>query len=108
MKSEAIFSTQKNVSVRGRTCIGSKQTIKQSSIELYQIKTFLDQVEIAGFLPTYYDDIMITQKQYIAKVCNQIFSPLVVNPKLIVEALSIPYENRLEKGHEMKTSKYGD
>ena len=44
---------------------------KQSSIKLYQVKTFLDQVEIGKYLPTYHDGIIITPKQYLGKVCDQ-------------------------------------
>ena len=34
---------------------------KQSNVELYPVKIFLDQVEIGRYLPTYLDGIMITQ-----------------------------------------------
>ena len=66
MKSEPTISTQKFVLKMGRIYAGSKQTI-----ELYPVKTFLDQIEITRYLPTYQDGITITQKQYLAKVFNQ-------------------------------------
>ncbi len=68
MKSEPTISTQKFISEMGRIYARSKQTIKH---RLYLVKTSLDQVEIARNLPTYQHGIMITQKQYLAKVCEQ-------------------------------------
>ena len=68
MKSEPNISTHKFISEKG-----AEYTLalsKQSSIELYPVKT-LDQVEIGRYLPTYQDGITITQKQYLAKVCDQ-------------------------------------
>ena len=53
-KSESNISTQKFVSERGRIYAGSKQTIKHPF-----------------YLPPYQDGIKITQKQYLAKVCDQ-------------------------------------
>ena len=70
MKSESTISTKKFVSEKGRIYVSALS--KQSNIELYSVKTFLDQVEIGKYLLTYQDGIMITQKQYLAKVCNQI------------------------------------
>ena len=81
---------------------------KQSNIELYLVET-LDQVEIGRYLPTYQDGIMITQKQYLAKVYGQILVLLSrANLKIIVVELSIPYESRMDQSPEYKTSKYKD
>ena len=66
MKSEPTISTQKFVAEEGKIYVSSKQTIKLYPVEI------LDQVEIGKYLLTYQDGIMITQKQYLVRVCNQI------------------------------------
>ena len=45
---------------------------KQTNMELYSVKIFLDQVEIERYLTTYLDGIMITQKQCLVRICDQI------------------------------------
>ena len=73
---------------------------KQSSIELYPVKTFLDQVVIRRYLPTFQDGITITQKQYVLL--------LRANLKIFVAEQSILYVSRMDLSHEYKTSEYED
>ena len=58
MKSEPTISTQNFV-----------QRDRNQTSNYTQSKV-LDQVEIGRYLLTYFDGIMITQKQYLVKVCN--------------------------------------
>ena len=69
MKPDPTISTQKFVSLRGKYTLALR---KQSSTEQYPIKSFLDQLDIEMYLPTYQDDIRITQKYCLAKICDQI------------------------------------
>ena len=81
---------------------------EQLSIKLYPVKTFLDKVKIGRYLPTYQNSITITQKQYLAEICDQTVFLTRSNLKIIVVELSIPYESRMDQSHEYKTSKYED
>ena len=70
MKSEPTISTQKLVAEGDKIYTSSKN--KQTNIELYPVKIFLGQVEFGRYLPTNLDGIMITQKQYLVNVYDQI------------------------------------
>ena len=69
MKSELTISTQKFVSERTRIYTSSKQTIKHQAIPSQNLLGPSGDWEVS---PTYLDGIMITQKQYLAKVCDKI------------------------------------
>ena len=54
---------------------GAKYTLalsKQSNIEQYPVKNFLDKMEIGRYLPTSLDGMRIISKQYFIRVCDQI------------------------------------
>ena len=69
MKSKPTTSTQKFVSEKGKICDDSKQTIKHKTIPG---QNRLGPSGKGGYLPTYLDGIMITQKQNLVKIWEQI------------------------------------
>ena len=78
---------------------------KQSSIELYLVKTFLNQVEIGRYLLTYQDGITITQKTI---SCKGLWPAIILLLRAKLKNISMPYESRMDQSHKYKTSKYED
>ena len=66
MKSEPIISTQKFVAEAGKIYAGSKQVMKYWTLPGQNL------LGSDFHLPTYLDGIMITQKQYLVRVCDLI------------------------------------
>ena len=98
-------STQKFVTERGKTYIGSKKSTYHRAIPGQNLLGLGDNWKVSADLPGWRND-------YTKIISNKGLRPDIIlfskNSKVIQVELTIPFESRREQSHDYKTNKYED